>query len=376
MSVFRASSEQLMNANDMSTKKTNKSCGWSSHHVLVTLLLVCLIDLLKIPKGEAEVIAPEEEDILKILQESFNLPGWVGDPCQPGAVDWIICYDPPRGPNSVERIYLNGRNLRGGIPDAMLNLRNVSVIDFSGNNLTGPIPDLSNMTSLTKVNFDFNTLSGSFPNMSGLHDITEITLKKNNIRGTVPASLFQHRSLKTLLMSENVLLSGQLPKMDQLTNLTRLELESCALNGTIPASIGSATKLNILYFGLESAFGASTRPQFVNGPSVVVSVLSTPAADSDAGNNTLTGPLPTFENARQLYKVQLHSNDMNGTIPRGIFQQNNLQYFRVDHNPSLSGQLPAQGSRLTKLIDFYVSDCNLTGPVPDYVEKWAQVNVM
>ncbi|KAL2629366.1 hypothetical protein R1flu_014052 [Riccia fluitans] len=24
----------------------------------------------------------------------------------------------------------------------------------------------------------------------------------------------------------------------------------------------------------------------------------------------------------------------------------------------------------------YVSDCNLTGPVPDYVQKWAQVNVM
>ncbi|KAL2642417.1 hypothetical protein R1flu_010004 [Riccia fluitans] len=364
MSVFRSSSDQLMNAKDTSMKKKNMSCGWSSQHVLVSLLLVCLINLSKIPQGVA-VIAPEEEDILKILQESFNLPGWVGDPCQPGAVDWIICYDPPRGLNSVEKIYLNGLNLRGGIPAAMLNLRNVSVIDFSGNNLTGPIPDLSNMTSLTKVNFDINSLSGSFPNMSGLHDITEIILKKNNISGTIPASLFQHRSLKTLKMSGNVFLSGHLPKMDQLTNLTNLELESCALNGTIPASIGSATKLTVLYLGSNQ----------LSGPLPDLSAL-TDLQWFDAGNNTLTGPLPPFESAGQLYKVQLHSNDMNGTIPRGIFQQDNLQYFRVDHNPSLSGQLPAQGSRLTQLIDFYVSDCNLTGPVPDYVQKWAQVNVM
>ncbi|KAL3677050.1 hypothetical protein R1sor_026998 [Riccia sorocarpa] len=341
------------------------SCGWRWDSVLVSFLLVCLIDLSKIPKGVAADIAPEEEDSLRILQEAFKLPEWVGDPCARGAVDWITCYNPPQGLNRVRRIKLKDRNLTGEIPPAISSLRNISDIDFSFNTLTGPIPNLSNMTALAKLDLEGNSVSGRLPNMTRLNNITDIILNGNNISGTIPASLFQRSSLQRLEMSMNPLLSGQLPEMDRLTSLTNLLLENCALNGTIPTSLGSATKLNILYFPNNK----------LSGELPDLSAL-TNLQWFDAGNNLLSGPIPTFDNVRDLHKVHLNSNDMNGTIPIEIFQQDSLQYFRVDHNPRLSGELPTQGSRLTVLEDFYVSDCNLTGPVPDYVKHWALINVM
>lgn len=69
------------------------------------------------------------------------------------------------------------------------NNSNLQVLLIADNKLTGPIPDLSNLTSIKYFWVMGNELTGSFPDLNGLTDLRLINVGNNNLTGTFPADL-------------------------------------------------------------------------------------------------------------------------------------------------------------------------------------------
>jgi hypothetical protein len=69
-----------------------------------------------------------------------------GDPCLPVAWDWVSCNS--ASPPQVTTIALSNKNLSGTIPNSLATMTALQSISLDYNNFTGPIPDLSSLSSL------------------------------------------------------------------------------------------------------------------------------------------------------------------------------------------------------------------------------------
>jgi hypothetical protein len=91
----------------------------------------------------------------------------------------------------------NTKNLTGGIPTNISNLKKLEYLDVSGNQLTGILPtSLSAATKLRSIYLDRNQLSGAIPPQYSLLDSLEsFDLAYNNFTGTVPFILSKIKKL-------------------------------------------------------------------------------------------------------------------------------------------------------------------------------------
>ncbi|GMY32252.1 receptor-like protein EIX1 [Fagus crenata] len=96
----------------------------------------------------------------------------------------------------------------------------VTIIDLSGNNLTGRIPDeLTSLRGLGTLNLSMNHLTGNIPkNIGNLRWLETLDLSKNTLFGPIPESMSSLTSLSHLNLSFNNL-SGRIPDGNQLQTL-------------------------------------------------------------------------------------------------------------------------------------------------------------
>ncbi len=130
----------------------------------------------------------------------------------------------------LERIILWDNQLTGTIPDYDLpNLKSFSCTD---NQLTGPMPALSNCPKLESYTCSKNLLTGPIPNLTDKPDLFRITCYNNELTGSIP-NFIGLPKLKFFLCYNNKL-SGSLPQFE---NFTTLEWFNCVGNniqGRIP----------------------------------------------------------------------------------------------------------------------------------------------
>ena len=77
----------------------------------------------------------------------------------------------------------------------------VTRIRLDGNRLSGQLPDLSALTSLTTLNLHNNQLSGTLPRLPP--SLTTLTLHSNHLSGPLPAELGSLTGLTTLTLHTN-----------------------------------------------------------------------------------------------------------------------------------------------------------------------------
>ncbi|CAN1814775.1 Receptor-like protein 7 [Linum perenne] len=90
-------------------------------------------------------------------------------------------------------------------------------IDFSSNNLDGPIPDvIGKFRALQVINFSHNALSGNIPSVFGnLSNLESLDLSHNNLSGHIPTELASLTFLSFMNLSDNHLV-GSIPTGSQL----------------------------------------------------------------------------------------------------------------------------------------------------------------
>jgi Leucine-rich repeat (LRR) protein len=116
---------------------------------------------------------------------------------------------------------------------------NLAVIDFHGNDFTGPLPEIS------KENIDLqflalydNRFSGEIPESIALFkSLRHLDLSQNRFE-TIPEVLGDMTQLTYLFLGTNIYQEGRFPFfLTKLTNLKELSLKSSNLNGQIPEAI-------------------------------------------------------------------------------------------------------------------------------------------
>ncbi|XP_056172470.1 receptor-like protein 43 isoform X2 [Syzygium oleosum] len=104
-----------------------------------------------------------------------------------------------------------------------------TIIDFSCNNLEGPIPDtLGDLKALYVLNLSNNGFSGPIPPSLGhLQQLESLDLSRNDLNGTIPRQLSDLNFLSSLNLSYNKLV-GSIPAVKQFLTFTASSFEGNA----------------------------------------------------------------------------------------------------------------------------------------------------
>ncbi|MGE5342020.1 MAG: fibronectin type III domain-containing protein [Candidatus Omnitrophota bacterium] len=192
-------------------------------------LIISLLILMGLPSVIYGNITGKERRALEALYRDLNGPDWKNHKNwnqSPGSENtWhgIKCNS---SNTSVIEIKLSDNNLRildgKQVPRELEDFSNLSNLDLSSNDLTGPIPQwIGKLKNLKKLNLRNNRFTGKIASWIGeLKNLEELSLEGNMLEGSIPKELGDLPNLKVLLLGSNKLV-GEIP--DSLLNLKRLE---------------------------------------------------------------------------------------------------------------------------------------------------------
>ena len=246
--------------------------------------------------------APEDRAALVALYEATDGADWRRSDnwlTEASIATWYGVTTDEQG--RVTRLFLQNNGLSGPLPDLSA-LTSLTSLNLGINNLTGPIPDLSALINLTSLSFYYNQLAGPIPDLSALTNLKVLYLHKNQLGGPIP-DLSAHTGLTALYLSDNQL-SGPIPDLSALTNLTWLDLGSNQLTGPVP-DLCAFTNLKHVYLGSNHLDGPI--PNLCTLTNLTVLYLS---------NNQLTGPIPELSALTSLRVLYLSNNQLTRAHPR------------------------------------------------------------
>lgn len=218
----------------------------------------------------------------------FSLPHMTKLDIKGNRVPLDLTKIPENSPLSILKLSASGLPSLVGIGRAK-NMRRLHVTD---NGLTGPIPaEVWTLTNLRSLYMSFNSFTGELSTDLGkLSNLQEIYLFGNMISGVIPsAAISQMQSLQEFIMPEN-LLSGEIPT--EFSSLPKLEQLS-------------------LYSQQGSELITGKLPDFSGAPNLWY---------FDVTNNDMTGSIPTTFMQNSVYKddavtIYLGNNEITGTVP-------------------------------------------------------------
>ncbi|CAI0546286.1 unnamed protein product [Linum tenue] len=162
---------------------------------------------------------------------------------------------------------LRSNQFHGQIPEALCNLPLLHFLDLSHNNLSGGIPKcLDNLTAIVygnssefmayfKEETKVVTKGRAYDYNRNLALLNVIDFSENNLSGPIPEEMTKLLSLRVLNLSSNHI-SGAIPeKIGDLKVLETLDLSHNQLSGEIPATLSSLTFLTHLIVSYNNFSG-------------------------------------------------------------------------------------------------------------------------
>jgi len=224
-----------------------------------------------------------------------------------------------------------------------------------------------------------NSLTGdvfqSFATLNSSINVTILDFSSNNLTGTIPASFDATKlaNLRVLLLPNNKLQGSIPPWIWRLPKLQLLELKNnrfagpisgnfSELNGYINMTVSDTDQL-VTSEGSTDTYLPSLSID-VSGSRVTYSSAIKFVVSMSLAQNLLTGAIP--EEMTKLVKLKflnLSWNTFDGEIPADIGSLAALESLDVSHN-RLSGPIPASVTNLTKLSELRVAGNDLSGPIP------------
>nr|XP_010906324.2 receptor protein kinase TMK1-like [Elaeis guineensis] len=256
---------------------------------------------------------------------------------------------------SFYHLALAGNNLTGSIPSsfAASPLNSLWVNNQKGGGLSGRIDVVQNMTNLKQLFLMSNSFSGPIPDLSRLENLYDLDLRDNQLTGPVPSSLTSLKSLRSVVLTNN-LLQGQVPVFP---SSVKVELDPtterfCLTDGSacdprvnvllsIAKSVYYPTYLANNWKGNDpcNGFAGITCDPSGNITSVVLQKLDL--------NGTIS---PDFQLLPKLQKLVLSGNHLNGSIPSELTNLKYLQLLDVSNN-ALWGKVPSFGGNVSVNTD-------------------------
>ncbi|KAB2055440.1 hypothetical protein ES319_A11G038100v1 [Gossypium barbadense] len=285
----------------------------------------------------------------------------------------------------VKFLLLHGNAYTGGIDTSgILKLQNISRLDLSKNQFSGPLPvEISQMPSLNFLMLSNNQFTGSIPPEYGnFSQLQTLDLSFNRLSGSIPPELGKLNSMLWLMLANNSL-SGEIPpEIGNCTSLLWLNLANNQLSGRIPpelAKIGrSATRtfeLNRLRNDtiIAGSGECSAMMRWIPAdypPFSFVYTILTRKSCRSIWDRLLKGyglfPVCTAGSVVRTLQIsgylQLSGNQFSGSIPSDIGTMQNFSMLHLGFN-DFSGELPAQISQLP-LVVLNITRNQFLGQIP------------
>ena len=230
--------------------------------------------------------------------------------------------------SSLRWLYLYNNQLTGAIPPEWGNLASLKLLYLYNNQLTGAIPpELGNLSNLSALNLSGNQLTGPIPpELGDLSILQKLILDNNQLTGAIPPELGDLTSLRWLSLYSNQLTGPIPPELGNLSILQWLTLGSNQLMNPIPPELGDLTSLR--WLSLYSNQLTGPIPPELGNLSILWRL--------NLGSNQLTGPIPPeLGNLSNLSALNLSGNQLTGAIPQS-FTHLTLRHFYFNGNPGLS----------------------------------------
>lgn len=275
-------------------------------------------------------VACQDDDVsvMLALKKSLNPPeevGWLDpDPCK-----WnhVGCSD-----KRVIRIQIGHQNIQGTLPPEISKLTELERLELQGNNISGPLPSLSGLSSLQVLLLSENQFSSIpadfFTDMSSL---LSVDLDKNPFVGwEIPESLRNASSLRNVSAnSANVI--GRIPSFlsaDEFPGLVNLHLAGNNLEGDLPSSF-SGLLLESLWLNGQKLSGG-----------IDVLTNMTLLKEVWLHSNNFSGPLPDFSGLKDLEALSLRDNSFTGPVPSSLMNLESLKFVNLTNN-LFQGSMPS-----------------------------------
>ncbi|KAM0890699.1 hypothetical protein ACQ4PT_026867 [Festuca glaucescens] len=239
----------------------------------------------------------------------------------------VVCEGAGSG-RVVTGISLASMEITGVVPASVCDLKNLTCLDLSDNNLTGRFPGAA-LYACSKLRF--------------------LDLSSNHLSGPLPESLCADGSLRDIVVFNNSL-SGELPKnLGDCVLLNSIMLYNNRFSGEIPAKVWSLPKLTTVMIQNNGFTGA------------LPATISGNISRIEMGNNQFSGSFPTSATGLHVFKAE--NNLLSGDLPVNMSKFPGLVDLSMSGN-QLTGSIPASVNLLQKLNSLDMSDNRISGTIP------------
>ncbi|KAL6295287.1 hypothetical protein ACE6H2_003429 [Prunus campanulata] len=286
---------------------------------------------------------------MEALRKSIgpNSLGWSGsDYCK-----WtqVSC----TGDSKVLKIQIGNQKLTGSLPPELQKLASLQHLEVQSNQLTGPFPSLSGLTSF-QVLLAHNNNFSSFPSdfFLGLSALDNINIDYNPFSAwQIPDTITNATALKHFSATE-ANITGKIPDFFTGTNfpsLIDLHMSFNYLEGELPASFSGSMIQSLWLNGQQGT-------NKLNGTIDVLQNM-TYLHDVWLHGNSFTGPIPDFSNLSNLTDLSLRDNKFTGVVPASLVNLKSLATVNLTNN-MLQGPMPKFGDGVKVDITGLNSFCN------------------
>ncbi|KAE9460719.1 hypothetical protein C3L33_07381, partial [Rhododendron williamsianum] len=232
---------------------------------------------------------------------------------------------------SLRRLVFTGNNVSGEIPDGLGDLTSLEQITLSRNKFTGEVKgDLSKLKKLKVLDLSQNGFEGNVPDsIGGLSEVLKVDLSWNNFSGKIPGGLKNLRNLEFLDLGYNSFGKFGIPLfLGEMTSLREVHLSGNNLGGAIPEiweNLGGIMGIGLSGTGLVGNIPAS------------MGVFLRNACYIGLDNNGLEGTVPEeFGSLESLSEINLMNNKLRGKLPFSVkFAAKMGEKLKLEGNPDL-----------------------------------------
>ncbi|KAF5742057.1 leucine-rich repeat receptor-like protein kinase TDR [Tripterygium wilfordii] len=275
---------------------------------------------------------------------------------------------------------LSDNQISGPIPESFAKLKSLRLLSLMCNSMNGTVPGgIAQLPSLETLLLWSNFFSGSLPETLGRNSKLELVdVSTNNFAGNIPPDICDGGVLSKLILFSNNFTGSLSPSLSNCSSLVRLRAEDNSFSGEIPISFSRLPDITYIDLsrnkftgGIPTDIHQASKLQYFNisnnpglGGMIPSETWSLPLLQNfSASSCNISGNIPSFQLCKSLAFIEVHTNNLSGTIPTTVSNCQSLENMDLANN-KITGHIPDELASLPELGVLDLSCNNLSGQIP------------